>query len=568
MNADRQSGRQTSRREFLWVTAGGVVVTAVAGPMLLEACTRAGGGTTTTNSAAVKLPTFVQFNGPPPDVAPKPNGVQAGWFTYPKKLVKSVKEAPLKGSQVTAQVPSFTNPPTPMASNAYWQEFNRQVGGTVTPNITSGNADYTAKVNTIMAGGDLPDYLHIPFSQGILNVPHLAEFLTAKCQDLTPYLSGDAVKDYPNLANLPTYAWKTAVIANAIFGLPVARSNFSNSHLFVQQNRLDQVGISQPKNADEFMQLMKQLTRPQQNQWGIGSHTNQPAFGIGFFQQLFRAPNNWKLGSNGKLTKDWEAEESKSAVAYVKQLYDAGVFLPGSANGSPTQAKVDYISGKMSSVMDTWSAYGGYWTRALNQTAIPGFKVRVMLPFGHDGGRPIYFSGTGGFGVAFMKKSSPDRVRELLRFANYLSAPFGTEEYLFQHSGVQGVHFNYDASGNPVQTSKGVAENQLNLGYVSSPPDVIYNSQTPTADYVRTAHDQEEALAPLAVADPTIGLYSATAASKGATLNQAVIDRLNDIITGRAPISAYDEMVSSWKTNGGDTIRKEYQDALQKAGHA
>ena len=188
-----------------------------------------------------------------------------------------------------------------------------------------------------------------------------------------------------------------------------------------------------------------------------------------------------------------------------------------------------------------------------------------MVPFGHDGGKPSYFNGTGGFGVAFLKKASPDRIRELLRVANYLAAPFGTEEFLFQHSGLKDVHFTYDPNGNPVQTPKGVAENQLNLGYYCSPPDVIFNSQTPSGEYVKVAHDQQEVLAPMGVPDPTIGLYSATNASKGATLNQAITDKLNDIISGRAPLSAYDQMVQDWRANGGDLIRKELQDAVQKA---
>ena len=87
----------------------------------------------------------------------------------------------------------------------------------------------------------------------------------------------------------------------------------------------------------------------------------------------------------------------------------------------------------------------------------------------------------------------------------------------------------------------------------------------PSGEYVKVAHDQQEVLAPMGVPDPTIGLYSATNASKGATLNQAITDKLNDIISGRAPLSAYDQMVQDWRANGGDLIRKELQDAVQKA---
>ena len=38
-------------------------------------------------------------------------------------------------------------------------------------------------------------------------VEGLPQFLKAVAADLTPYLSGDAVRDYPNLANLPTSTW-------------------------------------------------------------------------------------------------------------------------------------------------------------------------------------------------------------------------------------------------------------------------------------------------------------------------------------------------------------------------
>jgi hypothetical protein len=87
----------------------------------------------------------------------------------------------------------------------------------------------------------------------------------------------------------------------------------------------------------------------------------------------------------------------------------------------------------------------------------------------------------------------------------------------------------------------------------------------PSGDCARTAHDQETVLAPMGIPDPTVGLYSATMASKGAVLTQMVFDRLNDIITGRAPFSAYDQLVSDWRSQGGDQARKEFQDAVQKA---
>ena len=57
-------------------------------------------------------------------------------------------------------------------------------------------------------------------------IPDLPSFLEAKVQDLTPFVSGDAIKDYPNLASLPTIGWKGMVYDNKIFAVPIAQSQF------------------------------------------------------------------------------------------------------------------------------------------------------------------------------------------------------------------------------------------------------------------------------------------------------------------------------------------------------
>jgi hypothetical protein len=70
-------------------------------------------------------------------------------------------------------------------------------------------ADYITKLATVMAGNDLPDIMMIP---GVTaqnpGIAYVTQFLEAKAADLTPCLAGDAAKDYPNLAALPSFAWK------------------------------------------------------------------------------------------------------------------------------------------------------------------------------------------------------------------------------------------------------------------------------------------------------------------------------------------------------------------------
>ena len=57
---------------------------------------------------------------------------------------------------------------------------------------------------------------------GIGAAPNLPDFFKARCADLTPYLSGDAAKDYPNLAAIPTYAWNNSLVRHRRQAVPVA----------------------------------------------------------------------------------------------------------------------------------------------------------------------------------------------------------------------------------------------------------------------------------------------------------------------------------------------------------
>src|SRR5215471_9475218 len=107
-------------------------------------------------------------------------------------LARSVTETPGNGGDVTAVTILTQTAPTPLEQNAAWQEINRQLGVNLKFDLALNN-DYPAKLATIAAGGDLPDLMLNNVAGSIKNVP---EFVRSQCQDLTPYLSGDHVKDY------------------------------------------------------------------------------------------------------------------------------------------------------------------------------------------------------------------------------------------------------------------------------------------------------------------------------------------------------------------------------------
>ena len=131
-------------------------------------------------------------------------------------------QTPGSGGTIYVLITNYVQPPTPYEQNSTWQYITTQLDADVGMNIVA-SPDYRATFATIMAGDDLPDSMHIYYGYSL--APNLPAFLKAKCEDLTPYLASDAIKDYPYLAAPPTYAWKNSIAAidGHLFLVPIQR---------------------------------------------------------------------------------------------------------------------------------------------------------------------------------------------------------------------------------------------------------------------------------------------------------------------------------------------------------
>ncbi|MBV9326460.1 MAG: hypothetical protein JO352_22070 [Chloroflexi bacterium] len=568
--APRQGFReQMARRRFLRLSAGG----AVAFPLLLEACspaptsapgainasatTTAGGPPVAATRARgrVTLPTYVAFQGPKPDLPATAEGVSAGFFHFPPKdqLVQSVKDTPGTGGDINAFTVTY-NPPGPaLESNPAWQEINKRLGARLNINAVP-FADFIVKFNTILSSGDLPDIIYYHPS---VNLANLTDWLKSSCADLTPYLSGDAVKDYPNLANLPPSNAKTFTVYNdGIYGVHNPKGSVFALGMFVHQEMLDGLGVAQIKNSDDFKRVATQLTNASAGRYALGgSSTGGP---LGFFAQMFRAPNVWKY-ENGHLTRDIETEEYKEAVAYTRDLIAGGMVYPDVPSTSLNGAKPLFVNGTFAALYDGFPAFIAYYDMF---QVDPSYKLRTIRPFAFDGGQPVYYTGNSGVGPVFFKKASPDRIKELLRVLNFLAAPFGTTEYLLNMFGVEGTDFTYSSEGDPTLTDQGKADTLVQWTYVMRAPDALYHPGAP--DYAQVWHDEEVAHLSTAVDDPTTP-YTPLSPSYGkqnGPLTQMLLDRSTDILWGRAPVSSWDQVVQDWRSQGGDAIRSELEQVM------
>ena len=564
-----------SRRGFIATVAGGVALP------LLAACTPAApaapsSATTTGAGAAAKpgsaYPNFyAQSGGPKPDFPSAGPQYQDGFINYPKNPVKAMTGPPPGlGSKILA----YTNnsapaPPTPFEQNQAWQAVNKELNAEVSYTIIA-QADYNAKLATVMAGNDLPDVMLIPGAgaSGASQIQNLTQFLQAQAADLTPFLAGDAVKDYPNLAALPTYSWKNSGCARngKLYMLPIERY-YPGSMLLKNSGVYDaEVGKDYtPKNADDFKRVLQALTKPAQNIWGIGSYINQMYY-IYYFAAMFGAPNNWALDSNGKLTKDIETPQYREAIAYVRDLVVAGVYHPDALTiADSTRARDGLIGSKYVLDVETFgNAWQDAWTRGPKLS--PPVTPAAVLPFpAHDGGKAQHFLGKGYFGTTAFKKAPPDRVTELLRIANWLAAPFGSAEDVLLTIGVQDTDYTVGPDGSiTVLPASNQDANSVPWKYIVQRPQVAFWPGVP--DYAKAATDFEKVAISVGVSDPTLGFVSQALDQKGAVLQMQLVDGITDVLAGRRPMSDFDQVVKTWQDGGGNQIRTELQQAIAAGG--
>jgi putative aldouronate transport system substrate-binding protein len=507
--------------------------------------------------AGSPLPTFIASQAVKADLPPPVPGVDAGYLAYPRSPAPSVTDTAGSGGVVTIMSWQYTPPVAALDQNTALQELNKRIGAELHLQLAP-ISDYPQRLATLMAGNDLPDimYLNAPFT-----TPGQAQFLKNRCVDLTQYLAGDAIGDYPNLAAMPTPAWKGALYGDALYGVPVVYSQLFRV-LWTHQELLDQAGASMPRDTDDLKRILQLVTNPQAGQWGLGVDPQQ-GLGIAFGLEgmWFGAPNNWMVDASGKFTKDRESDAYKAAVAYTRDLYAAGVLHPNSVTGNNAQGKTDFAGRKVVFRWDGAASSVQFWDQSA--AADPPGKLRIAPPFTAPGTKPTYPLGLGQMGFSAFKQASPDRIRELLRILNFLAAPFGTQEHLLINYGLPGVHHTIDANGNPILTDKGTAEITPSWSFVVRPTPVLFNPKS--ADFARVLQADQTPNIQAGQADASLGLYSETQSTKAALAEQPFLDGLTDVVLGRRPLADFDQLVKDWQNAGGNQIRTELERAYAAA---
>lgn len=556
-------GNELNRRSFLnaAVSAAGLVAM---GP-LLSACGGGGpqrAGVNSESGLKAALPAYVPNTSIKPDIPSVAGGpdvmTDPGFLGYPTNRVATVSGVPGKGGKYSAVTPLWgTIPP---ADNSFYQAMNQALGVQLEMKPADGN-NYNTIIPTMTAAKKLPDWINLPgwwnpnFNTGGLVGNQLA--------DLTPYLSGDNIKKYPNLAAIPTAAWRAGAWGDKLYGIPSFSTGCGVAGaIFYRRDVFDAKGITadQVKSADDLMNLGKELTDAKAGVWAFDDVYR-------YFYTAFGAPLKWKV-DNGKLIHVFETQEFLDAADWHRKLAVAGYIHPDALAGDNAGGGTRFYGGK---TLIGGGGLGGWNLADLQsgQAANPNYRRGAFNFFSADGKTaPRVDLSPATSIVSYLNANlKPEQIEELLSVANYLAAPFGSAEYTMVNFGVEGTHFTMK-DGVPTPTEAGMKEVQAKTyPFLAAPPAVISN---PTGDVVTKDLTTWQAANVKALAKPVFWSMNVSMPQAQATAEagQGVEDTLKDVIHGKKSVQELKDAVSNWKSSGGGDrlIQWMNDNVLQKFG--
>ncbi|MER5752821.1 extracellular solute-binding protein [Streptomyces sp. NPDC002088] len=544
-----------SRRSFLASTA--VATAAVAGGMpLLAAC---GGsdsgsreGTTSGKKADKMLPTYVASTVAQPDL-PSKNGSAAG-YTNKVDLAALATSVPDKlgtGASFKIMSPFWGTPPK--AGCAYYTALDAAAGTKVTWQNQDGNT-YGQKLGAVLASSDIPDMVVVPSWE---LVGKISNAVSAKFMDLGPYLAGDKVKKYPNLAAIPSDSWRMGIFGGALRGIPMPTASATFNPAYYRKDIFDKKGYKVPTSPDEFMSWAKEATSAKAKVYACAD-MSWAAFNI--FGVRSSGTLGWNIGSDGKLTYRIEQPEYLEALEWVRKLFDAGVVHPDDKARSG-DAGQRFTAGQI--LMYNMDMSQWYGKTAEQAASNPDFEIEAMDYFGADGGDPqLWASQPANIWSLIRKGASKETVENALAAANFAAAPPNTKERMSVDYGVEGTHYTVK-DGVPVKNDLGNSE-VINAWVMLAAP-APYFAHPDYPDIARKQVEWEQRMGAFMKKTSTYGM-NIVEPTRYANLSSQFEQLEIDYVRGNKKLSDVQAAISTWKSSGGDKLRDWYKKLIDKNG--
>ncbi|QHW29949.1 extracellular solute-binding protein [Paenibacillus rhizovicinus] len=482
------------------------------------------------------------------------------------------------------------------ASNKYKSYIENALNIKSTPLWEANGAAYFNKFNLMIASNDLPDIFTVEKIDKTPAKTILKRLVdNGMLEDLTQVYdqyASPAVKEVQDSVN--GEALKNASFDGKLYGLPNV-SDMNNVHMiWVRQDWLDKLNLPAPKSVDDLMTIAKAFKNDDPDGNGKADtlglalkgdvlFDNSPFALNGFVWSMDAYPNMWVKDDSGKLVYGSTQPAMKAALEKLAQMYKDGTIDKEFALRDGNKTSEYLASGRAGLMLGNW--WNPFWPlgSAIDNNPKGEWKAYPIMTGDHVNVGNEFFSNT--FLVVKKGFAHPElamKFMNVLKQASQLKIPeiqdletTGIYKASDSTRGQYGLNNNMISPVFTDTTARTVRKfDDIFAGKAQA--DILDIAEKPIFDQVKSEKDNPkkdlnnyktylawmEGNGVVAHTKANNVFNEFTGTTKTMDQNWTTLTDLEtktylEIITGKKPISEFDNFVSTWNKLGGEQITKE-----------
>jgi putative aldouronate transport system substrate-binding protein len=422
---------------------------------------------------------------------------------------------------------------------------------------------YEEKLSASFATGSLPEVVYMKNQATFIQMKEAIR--DGQFWEIGPYLD-----EFENLKKLKEPILKNTMVDGKLYSLYIGRP-LARQGMIYRKDWADNLGLSAPKNVDEFYEMLRAFTYDDPDGDGVNNTiglTDRNDLVYGAFDTVaswFGVPTNWGF-KDGELRPKFMFDEYIEVMDFFKKIRDNGLMNQDFATTSKTDQVNLLTSGKagvyVGSMQDINSLHKD--TQANN----PNAELSVHALIEGPGGKLSTWAIPGYNNVVLFYKGAIKDENKLRKILAYFDKMMTPEVSNLMYWGIEGVHYEV-VDGKAKASSDSDLINRDVKGYKDS---VIGESETngslpPYIDLPARQLAEELILEneKIAIHDPTAALDSATYNEKGLQLDEIWKNATYQYIYGQIDKAGFQAAIDDWLKRGGEDVIREFNEAYKAA---
>jgi putative aldouronate transport system substrate-binding protein len=372
------------------------------------------------------------------------------------------------------------------------------------------------------------------------------------------------------MKEIPDFAWKYVTYNGRKMSVPDMGFK-SKRILFVRRDWMDNLGIKNPQNYDDFEQMLRKMktTDPDgtglKQRYPLAAESAQGYFDLCFLSAFVPTGNSWYLDKDGKFVPWFFHPAFKDYMATFSRWYKDQLIHPDIMILKREELKSVVVQGMVGVFPEWYSLSSQDEVMAANPKAKMDYFWWPKGPSGTSGSMSETAFNTQ---MVVHAKATKTVVERFFQIMDWMQTPEGTD---FQWYGIEGKHWvkkdGVISTAPGIDPARPAYKGQL---YINAGAAWKYFSESslirpPLMSITRQASlrgdyptiDAQDYMYPL-------DWNNTKSVDLMGDLNKMYGQMYAEVLTGKQPVSYIDDFIKEWRKKGGDTWIEEYTVQFKK----